>query len=66
MTKLYAAERLFEHGPLTGAQFRQITGWKHDICQWVLGELRRRQVIRLVRRGGGDYLSIYQLARRFA
>jgi hypothetical protein len=62
MTKTYAAKKLFEHGPLTLAEFREITGWKEDICWWVLGQLRSNRVLLLVRRGGGEHSSLYELA----
>ena len=30
MTRTYAAKRLLEHGPLTFAEFVEVTGWGHD------------------------------------
>jgi hypothetical protein len=39
MTKTYAAKRLLEHGPLTAAQFIEITGWEERTCRRTLQQL---------------------------
>jgi hypothetical protein len=39
MTRTYAAKRLLEHGPLTAAQFIEITGWKERTCRRTLQQL---------------------------
>ena len=39
MTKTYAAKRLLEHGPLTAAQFIEITGWEERTCRRTLRQL---------------------------
>lgn len=63
MTKVYAAKKLLEHGPLTFPQFCAITGWTTGYCNnvleklWVRGEVERfgtrnRYVYQLA--GGGN------------
>lgn len=39
MTRTYAAKRLLEHGPLTAAQFIEITGWEERTCRRTLQQL---------------------------
>lgn len=39
MTRSYAARRLLEHGPLTFAEFTEITGWRKGIAGNVLQKL---------------------------
>jgi hypothetical protein len=36
MTRTYFAKRLLEHGPLSFAQFREVTGWPEDACEAAL------------------------------
>jgi DNA-binding transcriptional regulator GbsR (MarR family) len=40
MTRTYAAIRLLDHGPLTLAEFRAITGWGHRVCDSALRRLQ--------------------------
>lgn len=39
MTRTYAAKRLLEHGPLTLAEMREITGWEHAAVVAALRQL---------------------------
>jgi hypothetical protein len=38
-TKVYAARKLLEHGPLTFGEFLEITGWEFKTCRRVLSYL---------------------------
>ncbi len=39
MTRIYAAKRLLEHGPLTRSELRCITGWHQSTVSAVLARL---------------------------
>jgi predicted ArsR family transcriptional regulator len=39
MTRTYATRRLLEHGPLTMAEFLEITGWTWNAARSVLARL---------------------------
>jgi chromosome segregation and condensation protein ScpB len=45
MKKTYAGKRLLEHGPLTRAEFREITGWKPKAADRVLDQLVHTEVV---------------------
>ena len=42
MTHTYAARRLLEHGPLTMAEFMEITGWSWNSARSALNRLMER------------------------
>jgi len=42
--KTYIAKRLLEHGPLTFAEFWEITGWMRRTCEVVLRNLVEAEV----------------------
>jgi DNA-binding transcriptional regulator GbsR (MarR family) len=44
LPKTYFAKRLLEHGPLTFAEFQEITGWSHGHCAAVLSSLLKSGV----------------------
>lgn len=45
MTRPHAARRLLEHGPLTFADFRHITGWPAHVADLVLRRLMHANVV---------------------
>lgn len=53
MTRTYIAKRLLEHGPLTAAQFREITGWKDRTPESALSNLMKTGLVRTVRQKCG-------------
>ena len=53
MTRKHAALQLLRHGPLTAAEFREITGWPHRVCRRVLTRLVDQ--LGAVQRVGGVY-----------
>jgi hypothetical protein len=59
MTRLYAARKLLEHGPLTAVQFREITGWPKRDTNTTLQALHRSKAVTRQ----GDYRGyVYGLA----
>jgi hypothetical protein len=44
LARTYYGERLLEHGPLTGREFRDITGWPEAAAHRVLNNLSRTGV----------------------
>jgi DNA-binding transcriptional regulator GbsR (MarR family) len=46
VTRPYAAKRLLEHGPLTFAEFMEITGWPQYGLEDALRSLARRGIVR--------------------
>lgn len=60
MTRTYAAKRLLEHGPLSFAEFKEITGWTHRTAWRAIERLMQfGQVKPIYRTGYGRRL--YQL-----
>lgn len=53
MTKTYAARQLLALGPLSFAEFVEITGWSRAVCRWVLTYLV--DALGQVRRADGLY-----------
>ena len=51
MTRTYVAVRLLEHGPLTLAEFVEITRWKVPRCNNVLIRLRSQGRVQRVNIG---------------
>ena len=45
MNRTYTAKRLLEHGPLTKAEFVEITGWEERQARRVLQQLLDTQVV---------------------
>lgn len=59
MTRTYAARRLLEHGPLTFAELREITGWTHNQLRSAIYRLLERPAIEVEKRGRNN---VYRLA----
>jgi len=57
MTRVEAAIKLLELGPLRIDEFKEITGWEYTTCRWVLSYLVDTRGI--VWRGGNMYGMIY-------
>ncbi len=45
MTRIYALERLLEHGPLTLQQLIEITGWPLNTLNGTLRRLRADRIV---------------------
>ena len=61
MTRTYAAKRLLEHGPLTGSEFLEITGWPSESAWSALRSLVETGIaVRYYEAGTHRY--IYRLA----
>lgn len=45
MNRTYTAKRLLEHGPLTQAEFLEITGWEERQARRVLQQLLDTKVV---------------------
>lgn len=52
MTREYVAKRLLALGPLTRAEFVEITGWPLSSCKDVIFRLRDAGVVRVTRSAG--------------
>jgi hypothetical protein len=50
--RTYIAKRLFEHGPLTEREFRQITGWTAEAAHSALCQLLDTGILRAFRETG--------------
>lgn len=61
MPRTYVAKRLLEHGPLTFAEFREITGWPERSCESVLKNLLLSGVATFLEEWGSRR-RVYQLA----
>lgn len=60
MTRSYAARKLLEHGPLTFAEFREITRWTYDQARKVLEYLQETGAV--VAERCGPHRNLYRLA----
>ena len=63
MTRTYAARRLLEHGPLSMAQFKEITGWnpKHS-CNTIKALLMSGAVVATKCHRLRSEINLYALA----
>jgi len=59
MTRTYAARRLLEHGPLSFAEFLEITGWTKRIAWRALTRLIQFGLVEFV---NGDKRRLYRIA----
>ena len=50
MNRTYVAKRLLEHGPLTGIEFVEITGWTHSTAHRTLQLLIDQRIVKLTNR----------------
>jgi DNA-binding HxlR family transcriptional regulator len=62
MTRVHAAKKLLEHGPLMFEEFRSITGWPSLVCQDTLGHLKQRGIIR--HNGQHNSRTLWELTRK--
>jgi DNA-binding MarR family transcriptional regulator len=53
MTRIYALERLLEHGPLTLAQLMEITRWPRYTLTGTLRRLEADHIVAVKRAPGG-------------
>ncbi len=58
MTRTYAAKRLLEHGPLTFANFMEITGWSKKVSSRALSRLCEFGQARLVNIDGHRHYEL--------
>jgi DNA-binding MarR family transcriptional regulator len=63
MTRIYALERLLEHGPLTQAQLVEITRWpRYTITGSLRRLIQRDRIVRKMQREKGVLRCVYGLA----